>query len=190
MLFMAHVFIGLVLGLVLDKIYHNKNIIIFCVIGSVLPDLVNKILGHFIMASMGDGAAFYSQSLALFLLFLIIGTLTWKFFQSNSFLCVAAGIFLHKIADMGTLPDWVFPLFQNDFNRGYLQSIFLAEITSITEWIFFIAAAGITVYLIMKRSPKDTETEPDRRRELFIGIFGIALTIFILFIVLFIVFHR
>ena len=179
-LFMAHLFIGLVFGLILDKIYHNKNIIIFCAIGSVLPDLVSKIFGHFLLNS--NSARFYSQTLVLFLIFLIIGLFVWKYYHSNSFLAVAVGIFLHKVADTWPLPDGNFPLFGPNLPKifsGYLQSIILAEINSVTEWIFFIAIIGILIYLI---TDKDPLLDPNRNKELFRGIFGIIIIIFVLFV--------
>jgi hypothetical protein len=177
---MAHLFIGLAFGLILHKIYHNKNIIIFCAIGSVLPDQVSKIFGHFLLTS--SSARFYSQTLALFLLFLIIGLFVWKYYRSNSLLAVAVGIFLHKIADTWPFPDWNFPLFGPSLAKmlpGYFQSIILTEINSVTEWIFFIATLIIVFYLVAN---KDPPLDPDRKKELFRGILGIILIIFILFV--------
>ena len=181
-LFMAHLFIGLVFGLILDKIYHNKNIIIFCAIGSVLPDLVSKIFGHFLLNS--NSARFYSQTLVLFLIFLTIGLFVWRYFHSNSFLAVAVGIFLHKVADTWSIPDGNFPLFGQNIPKifpGYLRSIILEEINSVTEWIFFIAIIGILIYLI---TDKDPLLDPDRKKELFRGILGITIIIFILFVII------
>jgi hypothetical protein len=189
MLFMVHLFIGLVFGLILYKIYHNKNMIIFCAIGSVLPDLVSIIFGllfkQILPSSLLNNARFYSQTLALFLLFLIPGFFIWKYYHSNSFLCVAAGIFLHKIADMWTLPDGYFPLFGPYLAKvyqGYFQNIIIQEITSVTEWIFFIAIIGITFFMITTKSTKDPEMKPNRKKELLWGIFGITLLVFLLFL--------
>ncbi|MGA2913366.1 MAG: hypothetical protein ABSE07_07595 [Methanoregula sp.] len=185
-LFMAHLFIGLVFGLILHKIYLNKNIIIFCAIGSVLPDLVSKILDHLLPVSRVDNAGFYSQTLALFLLFLTTGLLIRKYYHSNSFLCVAVGTFLHKIADTWVIPDWYVPLFGPNLAKvypGYFQYIFLAEINSVTEWIFFIAIVSITFYLITKKSIQDPGVDPGRKKELSKGIFGIALLLFILLVI-------
>jgi len=185
MLLMAHLFIGLVFGCILNEMYHNKNIIVFCAIGSVLPDLVNKIPGHIFLSSTLYNARFYVQSLALFLLFLLAGLLIWKFYHSNSFLCVAVGIILHKITDTWTLPEWYFPLsgpYQAVLGKGYLQNMILREITSVTEWIFFIGILGIMVYLITQKSPINQDVEPERKKELINGIFGIAVLVFVLFV--------
>ena len=186
MLFMAHLFIGLVFGCILNEIYHNKNIIVFCAIGSVLPDLVNKIPGNiFLSSTMFNAARFYVQSLALFLLFFLAGLLIWKVYHSNSFLCVAVGIILHKIADMWMLPEWYFPLsdpYRAVLGQGSLQNMILLEITSVTEWIFFIGIIGITVYLITQKSPGNQDVEPERKKELISGILGIVVLVFVLFV--------
>jgi len=179
-LFMAHLFIGLFFGMFLDKIYHNKNIIIFCAIGSVLPDLVSKIFGHFLLSS--NSARFYSQTLVLFLLFLIVGLFVRKFYRSNSFLAVAVGIFLHKIADTWPIPDGNFPQFGVTLAKilpGYYQYIILAEINSVIEWIFFIANIGIIFYLF---TTKDQWLDADHKKELLRGSEGIILIIVILFV--------
>ena len=186
---MAHLFIGLVFGLILNKIYQNKNIIIFSAIGSELPDLVSVIFGlifwRILRSSLMDSVSFYSQTMALFFLFLITGLVIWKYYRSNSFLYVAAGIFLHEIADTWAFPDWNFPLFEpylTTVYQGYFQNIILREITSVTEWIFFIAIIGITFYMITKESSKDSEMEVHRTKELYKGILGIIFIIFILFV--------
>jgi membrane-bound metal-dependent hydrolase YbcI (DUF457 family) len=163
--------------------------IVFCAIGSVLPDLVSIIFGllfkQILPSSLLNNARFYSQTLALFLLFLIPGFFIWKYYHSNSFLCVAAGIFLHKIADMWTLPDGYFPLFGpylSKMYQGYFQNIILEEITSGTEWIFFIVIIGIMFYMITVKSTKDPEMKPSRKKELLKGLIGIILLIFLLFV--------
>ena len=168
---MAHVFIGLVLGLILNRIFHDKNIVIFCIIGSILPDLVKILFGHSFTGSLLKSARFYSQTLALFLLFLVAGVFIWKYYRSNSFLCVSVGIFFHGIADMWKNPDWHFSLFEPYIAALYqghsheiifreIHFIILQEFTSVTEWIFFIATISITSFMIMKKPVKDPGKEP------------------------------
>lgn len=132
-----------------------------------------------------ESIKFYSQTLALLLLFLITGLFFWKYYRSNSFLSVAAGIFLHEIADTWAFPDWNFPLFEPYLiavYKGYFQNIILREITSVTEWIFFTSIIGITFYMITKEYSKDSEMEINRTNELFSGILGSIFIIFILFV--------
>jgi hypothetical protein len=46
MLFPGHLVIGLIAGFVLYELCHDQNVIVFCALGSVLPDIVDKPLGH------------------------------------------------------------------------------------------------------------------------------------------------
>jgi hypothetical protein len=41
MLILAHLVIGLIIGFILYEIFHARTIIIFCALGSVLPDIVD-----------------------------------------------------------------------------------------------------------------------------------------------------
>jgi hypothetical protein len=98
---------------------------------------------------------------------------------------VAVGILLHKIADIWTLPEWYLPVagpFHAVLGKGYLQNMILLEITSVTEWIFFIGIIGITVYQITQKSPGNQDVERERKKELISGILGIVVVVFVLFV--------
>ena len=58
----------------------------------------------------------------------------------------------------------------------------LLDSTSVIEWIFFIGIIGITVYLITQKSPGNQDVEPERKKGLINGIFGIVILVFVLFV--------
>ena len=79
----------------------------------------------------------------------------------------------------------IFPCLDRTFLKvyqGYFQNIILEEITSGTEWIFFIVIIGIMFYMIKMKSIKDPEMEFNRKKELLKGLIGIILLIFLLFV--------
>ena len=47
---------------------------------------------------------------------------------------------------------------------------------------FFIGITGITFYLITKKSPINQDLEPERKKELINGIFGIVVLVIVLFV--------
>jgi membrane-bound metal-dependent hydrolase YbcI (DUF457 family) len=170
MLIMAHIFIGLILGLILGKIFHDNTAIIWCVIGSILPDAVKLLDGYFFSGSLLRSARFFSQTLALFLLFLVLGIIIWRSYRSNAGLCLAAGIFLHAVADLWNSPDWHFSLFEPFVDQVYRGNfhgavwreahfLLVQEITSISEWVFFLAVAGITLCLLARKNAQEPGKE-------------------------------
>jgi len=73
MLFLGHLIIGLIIGFILYEFFHSRSIIIFCALGSVLPDVVDKPLGHIIFSSGLDNGKIFFPSLPIVLLFFITG---------------------------------------------------------------------------------------------------------------------
>ena len=157
MLFLGHLVIGLIAGFILYEMYHDQNAIIFCSLGSVLPDIVDKPLGHIVLTSVLDNGKIYFHSLIIFLLFFMTGILVWKYYRSHSFLYVALGIIIHQLVDlMWKRPvNWYYPFlgrYQVEVHQNYVVQVIITELTSPTEWIFFIGilvillVAGIRIY--------------------------------------------
>lgn len=194
MLFLGHLVIGLIAGFILYEIFHDQNVIIFCAIGNVLPDLVDKPLGHIVLNSVLDNGKIYFHSLIIFLLFLITGILVWKYYRSSSFLIVALGIFIHQIVDfMWKKPvNWYYPFlgpYQTETHQEYFLSMLLSELASPTEWIFFIALFTIILVAGIRIYRKQPPVQPDplkilQQRNLYHGLMAIALFVLTLSIVI------
>jgi hypothetical protein len=190
MLFLGHLVIGLIAGFILFELYHDQNAIIFCALGSVLPDIVDKPLGHIFLNSVLDNGKIYFHSLVIFILFLITGLIVWKYLRSSSFLYVALGIIIHQLVDlMWKRPvNWYYPLlgpYRTEVHTNYISQVFLSEITSSTEWIFFIAILVISVIAGISRYKNQPAVLPDplqkeRVDQLYSGLLGIALFVLIL----------
>ena len=108
MLFLSHLVIGLIIGFILYEFFHARSLIAFCALGSVLPDIVDKPLGHIVFGSSLDNGKIFFHSLVIVLLFFIAGLIVWKYYRSFSFLVVGFGIFLHQLVDMMFAPGFFY----------------------------------------------------------------------------------
>jgi hypothetical protein len=185
MLILGHLVIGLIIGFILYEIFHARSIIVFCAIGSVLPDLVDKVLGRVIFSSSLDNGRIFFHSLVIVLLFFIIGLIVWKYYQSFSFLVVGFGVLIHQVVDLMWRDPvtWLYPLlgpYLADFTPDYFQQAIVAELASVTEWIFFIAITVLVLVLYRNKTLHDTLLDPDPRmqhktRKFYGGLVGVAL---------------
>jgi hypothetical protein len=185
MLILGHLVIGLIIGFILYEIFHARSIIVFCAIGSVLPDLVDKGLGHIIFSSSLDNGRIFFHGLGMVLLFAIVGLIVWKYYRSFAFLVVGFGVLLHQLADVMWMSPvtWYYPLlgpYPVDISPDYFQQAILAELTSVTEWIFFIAIMALALVLYRNKTLHDTLVDPDPRmqqktRKFYGGLVGVAL---------------
>ena len=185
MLIMGHLIIGLIIGFILYEIFHARTLIVFCAIGSVLPDLVDKGLGHIIFSASLDNGRIFFHSLGMVLLFAVVGLIVWNYYRSFAFLVVGFGVLLHQLADvMWTSPvTWYYPLLGSypvDFAPDNFEQAILTEHTSVTEWIFFIAIMALAFVLYRNKTLHDTLVDPDPRmqqktRKFYGGLVGVAL---------------
>lgn len=197
MLFLGHLVIGLIAGFILYEYYNDENIIIFSALGSVLPDIVDKPLGHLVLNSVLDNGKIYFHSLIIVLLFTAAGIFVWRYYHSNSFLCVAFGMIIHQLVDfMWNKPvNWYYPFFgpyQTEVHRDYVLSVVVSELSSPTEWVFFIAifiivlVAGIRIY----QNQPAVHPDPliaERRHRLYAGLLGIAVFVLALSVVIIVI---
>ena len=146
----CHLLLGLVLGLVLASFLGDRRLIGFAALGAVLPDLIDKPVGHILLAeSLGSGRIF-AHGLLFLTLLLAAGVVLKQRRQSFALLAVAAGALSHQVIDtMWTMPvTWYFPLlgpYQPYNLPDYFGNAILAEASSLSEWIFLAASAGIAL---------------------------------------------
>jgi len=195
MLLLGHLVIGLIIGFILYELFHARTMIVFCALGSVLPDIVDKPLGHIVLMSSLDNGKIFFHSLVIVLLFIITGLIVWHYYQSFSFLVVGFGMFLHQVVDMMWLEpvNWYYPLlgpYRTEVSPDYFQRAILAELSSVTEWIFFTAIVVVAIVLYRNQALHKTLLDPDPRmqqktRRFYGGLIGVAL--FVLAIAVFII---
>lgn len=184
---MGHLVIGLIIGFILYEFFHDRTIIVFVAIGSVLPDVVDKPLGYIIFSSTLDNGRIFFHSLIMVFLFFIIGFIIWRLFKSYSIIFIAVGVFVHHLVDMmWTRPvNWEYPLFgqvQPEAHTNYFLNALVAELTSVTEWIFFIAVLTIAILLYRNTRQQKQMVDPDplileKSRRFYGSLIAIALVI-------------
>ena len=194
MLFLGHLVIGLIIGFILYEFFHARSLIAFCALGSVLPDIVDKPLGHIVFGSSLDNGKIFFHSLVIVLLFFIAGLIVWKYYRSFSFLVVGFGIFLHQLVDMmwKQPADWYYPLlgpYQTDVSPDYFQRAVLAELSSVTEWIFFTAIVVVAIVLYRNQALRHTLLDPDPRmqqktRKFYGGLLGVILFVLVISVII------
>ena len=147
MLIFAHIFAGALLGLGLWHLTNDRRAILVCVVGSILPDLIDKSLALVFPSVVGGGRTVF-HSLNIVIIILLV---TLIFVRSNFRLVgigVACAILLHQILDEMWIqpPNWFYPLlgpFQGQMIPDYLGTYFWYEITNPSEWVFMIASVAI-----------------------------------------------
>ena len=194
MLILGHLVIGLIIGFILYEIFHARSLIVFCAIGSVLPDLVDKGLGHIVFSSSLDNGRIFFHSLVIVLLLALVGLIVWNYYRSFAFLVVGLGVLLHQVVDMMWKQPvtWYYPLlgpYPVDVTPDYFDQAVLAELSSVTEWIFFIAILVIVLVLYRNKTIHDTLLYPDPRmqqktRKFYGGLVGVALFVLVIAVII------
>ena len=154
----CHLFLGLILGLAVAGRRDDRRLIGFCALGAVLPDLLDKPVGHLLLAESLNSGRIFGHGLLFLALLLGAGVVLERRRGSFALLAVAAGTLSHQVLDaMWTNPvTWYFPLlgpYQPYEFADYFGNAVLAEISSLSEWIFLAASTGIALAAIREIRP-------------------------------------
>jgi hypothetical protein len=147
MLIFAHIFAGALLGLGFWHLTNDRRAVLFCISGSILPDLIDKPLGLLFPSVLSGGRTVFHTFVIIIVVLLCIliffrSTLRWLGAG------VACALLLHQLFDeMWTLPaNWFFPLFgpfKGHMIPDYIGFYFWYEITNPFEWIFMVGSLVI-----------------------------------------------
>lgn len=195
MLFLGHLVIGLILGFILYEFFHDKNIILFCALGSILPDIMDKPLGYLIFSSTLSNGKIFFHSLLICALFFVVGLFAWYRYRSRAFLGVAIGVLSHQIVDGMWLysDNWFYPLsgpFPTQPPRpDYIRQVYAMETSSVTEWVFLAAIAIILIIFVVNRYHNRDLFDHDplvsaERREFVAGLVGVGLFVLALAVII------
>ncbi|MCX6701425.1 MAG: metal-dependent hydrolase [Methanomicrobiales archaeon] len=154
MFVLIHLLAGVLIGITLTLVFRDRVVIIMAAVGSVLPDLIDKPLGHIFLANTLNYGRIYGHTLLFFFALLIAGLLLFPVYPRAGplILALVAGILSHQFLDfMWTEPvNWSWPLsgpFQGYVPPNFLQNAFFAELFNPSEWI-----AGITTLFLLVQS--------------------------------------
>lgn len=149
MLLLCHLFIGLSLGLLLYAWLKEEWVILAVALGAILPDLIDKPLGHFLLNETLDNGRIFFHGLFAVGVFMVGSLAVRRTRYAILFAALAVGILSQQLLDAMWLDpvSWYFP-FLGPYIPGqypdYLISSIWEEITSPTEWIFFFLLASMT----------------------------------------------
>lgn len=121
-------------------------------IGSILPDLIDKPLGHIILSGSLDYGRIYAHS-GLFLLVLVVVGIAYRRWKGSWILLVLAiGVISHLVLDsMWELPVTLFYPILGDFGMhhfpNYVEDSLVMEIENTYEWIFGIFSLTTLIYI-------------------------------------------
>lgn len=172
MLIACHLFFGTLLGIILAEHWNRRSLLSICMVGILLPDLIDKPFGILIIPGVHDGRMICHSVIGI----ILIIALVWYLFRDHLIvLALGAGVILHQILDtMWEIPvNWFFPLFGpfpvHD-NYQYFETGLLRELTTPSEWVF-LTGTLILLYRV-QREQNDSK--------LLIGAIGAGITAVIL----------
>ncbi|KUG21018.1 hypothetical protein ASZ90_009236 [hydrocarbon metagenome] len=146
MFLLAHLFAGLLIGLLLYLFFRDRSVILVCGLGGVLPDLIDKPIGHILLKGSFDYGRLYFHGIFVFLLIFIAGILFLRYYKTALLLVLSIGILSHQVLDaMWYNPvAWFYPLlgtYPKRYNPNFFEEAFWAQLNNPSEWVFFIIAA-------------------------------------------------
>jgi membrane-bound metal-dependent hydrolase YbcI (DUF457 family) len=151
----AHLLFGVLIGVLLLYIFHDRLVIFFAAVGSILPDLVDKPLGFVVLEESLNYGRIYSHTLLFIGLSLIIGLLISLRYPRAGPLTLAlfAGLLSHHLLDAMWLEptNWFWPVlgpFQGIDRPDFFWRAFAGEVTNPGEWIAGIILMTIVLIVI------------------------------------------
>lgn len=149
---LLHLLAGVLIGLALTLVFRDRLVIVLAAVGSMLPDLIDKPLGHILLANTLDYGRIYGHTLLFICIFLIAGVVLSLRYQRVGPLLIAlvAGILSHQVLDtMWAEPaNWFWPVFgpfQGSAPPGFITNAFFAEILNPSEWIAGLLALFLLI---------------------------------------------
>ena len=83
------------IGLLLYKLSGQRILLIASAVGAILPDLIDKPLGHFLLADSLNAGRIYAHTLLLLLIIVVLGLYYWRKKSNYLLLAAAAGVGSH-----------------------------------------------------------------------------------------------
>ncbi len=149
MLVFCHLMAGAAVGLLAGRAGGVRPLVIAGMTGALLPDLIDKPIGHLLLGGTLDNGRLVSHSLGFLVAVFAIGYLLFRHSHPLQGPVLALGVLSHQYLDaMWRDPAaWFYP-FRGSFVTGQYPDYFLhgliSEISSPTEWIF-----GATLFALL-----------------------------------------
>ncbi|GAB7015122.1 metal-dependent hydrolase [Methanogenium cariaci] len=169
----VHLLIGVTLGIFLLYLTRDCRALIYCAIGSLLPDIIDKPVGHIILESMGNGRIFF-HSLTVCALVALLGVIVLKKWRHPGLLFIAAGMLSHQLADaMWSVPQsWYWPFlgdFTHKYSPSYFENMFHLEFSSPSELL--VLALAVILFICLFQAWRTGNGRLFRRAAGLVGLF-------------------
>ena len=147
MFFFCHLFAGMILGIGAAAAFRTRMAVPVAGFSSILPDLVDKPLGHFFfLGGFLQGLELFHTFLSVLIFLAIALVMSWRA-RSGLLLILPAGLLLHQIMDLVWMDPvtWLSPFLgplQPCFCSGVVSFVgwgLQAEFFSVSEWVFLAA---------------------------------------------------
>ncbi len=182
MYLLAHAMVGLLIGVVLAAIVGDRRVLALAVLGAVLPDLIDKPLGHIVLAGTLDYGRIYFHGLTILFLVVIAGLILYYYRRRIDLFAVAAGMASHQFFDgMWRHPvEWFWPFLGPLQSHGYPEDYFwesvLRELAQPSEWVFFFLIAGLFAYIYRRELASAlTRLADSSLRMALVAVLGLAI---------------
>lgn len=145
----CHLLIGSVLGLLIYRRYGHRWAVPVAALGAILPDIIDKPLGHVLLRATLDSGRIYGHTLLFLGIVTLAGLVYLRSRRSPILLVVAVGMVSHLVLDS----MWANPTtllwpslgdFVPDHYPDYFGKAFWVELTSPLEWL-----SGLALVVIM-----------------------------------------
>jgi len=189
MFIFAHFFCGALIGLGFWHLTNDRRALPLCILGAILPDLLDKSLAMLFPEVFGSGRTI-GHSLFFIAIIFVAGILLWRYRKTLLGIAFACAIFSHQILDaMWTgLSTWFYPFsgpFPTYMIPDYVGHYFWLEILNPSEWVFGWASLVIVVAWYLSILEHHVPLLPDRRKTIarfiaaiLLGVMGVYLLFF------------
>lgn len=148
----VHLLIGITVGIFLLYLTKDCRALIYSAIGSLLPDIIDKPVGHIILASLGNGRIFF-HSLTVCALMVLLGFIILMKWRHPGLLFIAAGMLSHQLADaMWAAPQsWYWPFmgwFRPKYMPFYFEDMFSLEFSSPSELLIIVLGIILVICMV------------------------------------------
>ncbi|WAI02429.1 metal-dependent hydrolase [Methanogenium organophilum] len=169
----VHLLIGISLGIFLLYLTRDCRALIYCAVGSLLPDIIDKPIGHLVLTSLDNGRIFF-HSLTICALVVLLGLVIFAKWRHPGLLFIAAGILSHQLADaMWAEPrSWFWPFlgwFSPQYHPLYFQNMFSLEFSSPSELL--VISMAVLLFICLFQAWRNGNTRLFRGAAAVAGIF-------------------
>ncbi|MDD1659736.1 MAG: metal-dependent hydrolase [Methanomicrobiales archaeon] len=167
MLILSHVFAGMVLGISVSYLLRIRPAVGVAVLGALLPDLLDKPLALFIFPGPTSIGQTFGHTLLFCLIILAAALIVSRGYHTGLALLLPAGVLLHQVMDLAWLDPvtWVYPALGPLLpcacgGAGYVAVKSLAEVSSVSEWIFLLVIILLAALIFHERIATWTGHDP------------------------------